>query len=141
MTIGLMATGSLFQIGDGAVPSEAFTTIPEVVRLNGPGIRKDYEEFTSHDSVGGYREWKPGFKDGDNVTAEINWRPSNVIHKQLREDDEDGTLRNFRIVYPDSSDNTVALQGFVTVTARRADAGQKLGSTIQIRITGPLSWS
>lgn len=107
-SIAKLANGTLLKVGDG-VSIEGFTTVPEVFRLRGPSTRFDILDVSSHDTPDLYREFIPGMADGDVVAAEIHWRPSNAVHAALRSAADAGTRRNIKIVFPDSSLNTVTM--------------------------------
>lgn len=139
-TIAKIANGTLLKVGDGASP-EVYTTIPEVMRLTGPSVRFDLLDVTSHDTVGFFREWIPGLADGEKVAASINWRPSNTVHKNVRIDAYARTLRNIKIVFPDSSDNTVTMGSYVESQVPKADVGTPMGMDLSFKVTGAPVWS
>jgi predicted secreted protein len=140
MSIALIATGALLQVGDGASP-ENFATVPEVHRLSGPDVRVDLIDVSSHDSSGGFREYLPGFKDGDNVQAEVHWVPSNTVHKGIRTDAYAAALRNYHIIFPDATDNTVTFACYVQGFPPQSNAGDALRNTLNLKITGEPLWS
>lgn len=139
-TIAKIANGTLLKVGDGASP-EVFTTVPEVTRLSGPSMRFDLLDVTSHDTVGFFREYIPGLADGDKIAASINWRPSNTVQKAVRVAAEARTNRNFKVVFPDSSDNTVTVSTYVESIVPKADIGAVLMEDLSIKITGAPVWS
>jgi hypothetical protein len=139
MSIALNATGTLLKIGDGAGP-EVFTTIPEVMRVNCPDVKTDLNDVSSHDSSGGFREFLPGLKDGDQVTAEMNWKPSHAIHKQVRVDAYAATKRNFKIILPDTADHVCAFSGYITGYPGQANVGEPLKNTLTVKVTGMPVW-
>jgi hypothetical protein len=139
MSIALNATGTLIKIGDGG-GSEVFTTIPEVMRVNLPDVKTDLNDVTSHDSSGGFREFLPGLKDGDQVVAEMNWKPSNLIHKQIRVDAYAATRRNFKTILPDSADHVCAYQAYITGYPGQANVGEPLKNTMTLKVTGQPVW-
>ncbi len=104
MTAGVVGLGTLLKIGDGATP-EVFTTIAEVKDITGPGLTREFAEFTNQSSAGGYREYKPTFKNSGDVTFKCNFLPDDATQgfstTGMLKDYEDGTLRNFELVYPD----------------------------------------
>lgn len=140
MSIAKIANGTLLKVGDGA-SAEAFTTIPEVMRLSGPSIKFDLLDVTSHDSPGFFREFIPGLADGETITASVNWRPSNTVHKNIRIDAYARTLRNFKVVFPDTSDNTVSVAGYIQSFPPKADIGTPLLADLSVKITGAPIWS
>lgn len=139
-TIAKIANGTLLKIGDGG-GSESFTTIPEVMRISGPSIRFDLLDVTSHDTAGNFREFIPGLADGDKISANINWRPSNTIHKQIRVDSYARTNRNFKLVFPDTSDNTVLCSTYIETVQPKADIGTPMLADLSMKVTGAPAWS
>ena len=138
MSIAVIANGTLLKVDDGA---GNFTTVPEVARLSGPSIRFDLLDVTSHDSEGFFREFIPGLADGDRITADLHWRPSNAIHKQIRVDQYARTLRKFKIVFPDTTDNTVDMDTYIEGMPPKADIGTPLMASLSLKITGEPDWS
>lgn len=139
-TIAKLATGALLKVGDGASP-EVFTTVPEVKRMRGPAVRFDLIDVSSHDTVGAFREYIPGFADGDAITGEGNWRPSNTVHKNIRIDAYAQTKRNFKLIFADISDNNVLCNTFIQNWEPREDAGSPLLYDFSLKITGAPTWS
>lgn len=140
MSIAVIANGTLLKHGDGA-STENFTTVPEVVKLSGPSVKYDLLDVTSHDSAGFFREFIPGLADGDTIAAEVNWRPSNAVHIALRSDSYARTLRNFKVVFPDATTNTVAVATYISNIAPTADIGAVLKAAATLKITGLPVWS
>jgi predicted secreted protein len=140
-SIAKLAMGSLLKIGDGASPTEVFTTVPEVYKLTGPSVKFDLLDVTSHDTSGLFREWLPGLSDGDMISFTVHWRPSNTVHKNLRIDSYAATRRNFKIVYPDTSDNTVQVSTFISELSPVADVGPVMEMSGRLKITGAPSWT
>jgi predicted secreted protein len=135
------ATGTLLKVGDG-VASEGFTTIPEVSKLTIPKIKFDLHDVTSHDSVGGFREFLPGLADGESVTAELNWDPTDTVHQGVRDDSLAKTKRNFKLIFPTvAPDNTCSFSGYFTDISITANVGEPIKATVTIKVTGQPVWS
>lgn len=140
-SIAKLANGTLLKVGDGA-SGEAFTTVPEVYRLRGPSTRFDILDVSSHDTPDLYREFIPGMADGDVIAAELHWRPSNAVHVAIRTAADAGTRRNVRIVFPDTSLNTVNMATFINQgIAPEANVAEVLKSSVQFKVTGAPVWS
>jgi len=58
MPEGVIGLGTLLKIGGGASP-EVPTAIARVKDITGPGLTREFAEFTHQQSSGGYREYKP----------------------------------------------------------------------------------
>lgn len=140
MSIAKLSNGTLLNIGDGAGP-EVFTTVPEVDKLSGPGVKFDLLDVSSHDTSGLFREWLPGFSDGDSIRFMLNWRPSNTVHKKLRVDSYAATKRSFKLVFPDGTDNTVLMSNYIVDLSPVADAGSQMKMGGNLKITGAPAWS
>ena len=139
-TIAIVADGTLLQHGSNASP-EGYTTVPEVKKLSGPSVKFTLLDATSHDSIGGFQEYIPGLADGDNLSATINWRPSNAVHMALRTDSYARTQGSFKVVFPDSADNTVVVTTYISNIVPTADIGVILAAALTIKVTGEPTWS
>ncbi|HYI67130.1 MAG TPA: phage tail tube protein [Candidatus Limnocylindrales bacterium] len=112
------AFGAQIQIGDGATPTEGFTTIAEVLDISGPNLTRDTEDVTPHDAVDGYEEFIATLRRTGEVTFDVNFVPSHATHGPgaggligLYESDE---ATNFRLVLAASIGYTWAFAAFVT---------------------------
>ena len=148
MSLAIVASGTLLKIGDGA-SSEEYTTVPEVTKLQGPSVKFDILDVTSHSTIatGNFREYIPGLADGDNIAFDINWKPSNTVHKSLRTQSYARTNRNFQTIFPDpnatsvGSDSTVVCSTYITQIQPKADIGAVLTASGTLKITGAPTWS
>ncbi len=140
-TIAKLAQGTLFKIGDAASP-EVFTTIPECYNLDVPDVRTELLDVTSHDSTGGFREYIAGLKDGEQVTAEINWVPTNTVHIGVRVDAYAATRRNFTQTFPVAvaAGDDVAFTGIIQQFKPTARAAEPLRATLAVKVTGMPVW-
>jgi len=135
-------------MGDGA-SAEAFTTVPEVTKLQGPSVKFDILDVTSHSSIatGNFREFIPGLSDGDNIAFDLNWKPSNTIHKDLRVGSYARERRNFQVIFPDpdaispAADTTVVSEAYITQIQPKADIGAVLTASCTLKVTGTPVWS
>jgi predicted secreted protein len=139
MTLARAAVGTEFRIGDGGTPTEVFTKVAEVLSLSGPEITAEEIDVTSLDSTGGYKEVITGLKDGGTVALEMNWIRTNAQQGILRGMVDSGLQRNGRIVF---SDTTQAAFGFkVTSFSMGAEPGAQLKASVNIKISGAVTWT
>lgn len=96
--------GVKLQKGDGATPTEAFTTIAEVTSISGPNESADTIEVTSFDSTA--KEFIPALRDGGEVSFEFNFVGDDATQAALRTQFVNGTVGNFKI---DCDDATATL--------------------------------
>lgn len=115
--------GAFLQKGDGLSP-EQFTTILGVKSMAGPSITRDTHDVTAMTSVGGWKEFIGGLKDGGEVTFDANWLPRDATQGQdtggfMAEFDKDSceSRGNWRILVPScpgEDEVTVEFEGIVT---------------------------
>lgn len=137
--MGISAFGTLLKIGDGASPTESFTTIAEVTNIGGPSLSLDPIEITSHSSTGGWREFIGGLLDGGEVSLEINYDPVGATHDAstgLIYDMTNRTVRNFQLVFPDTGNTTWSLSALVTAFEPSEPIDDKLAASVTLKVSG-----
>lgn len=144
MTEGVIGLGTLLEIGDGATP-ENFTPIAEVKDITGPGLTREFAEFTHQQSSGGYREYKPTFKNSGDVSFKCNFLPDDATQgfatSGLLKDYDDGKLRNFKLKFPDVGQTVASFAAYVSNIQPGAPIANALELNVTLRITGPVVWS
>lgn len=139
MTNAISSFGTLLKIGDGATPTEAFTTIAEVKDISGPSLALEVTEVTSHSSPNGWREKIGTLLDGGEVTFEINYVPTENTHDAgtgLVKDMKDRTLRNFQLVFPDVASTTWEFSALVSAFEPSAPVDGSLAASVTLSISG-----
>lgn len=130
--------GTLLQIGDGATPTEGFTTIAEVRDISGPGLELGTEDVTSHSST--WREFVTTVLGGGEVSFDINFTPLGATHRNasggLLYQMTQKTLRNWRIQWPDGSSTRWVLPGYLVAFEPSAPVEGVLSASVTIRISG-----
>lgn len=139
MTDALSSFGTLLKLGDGATPTEAFTTIAEVLDISGPSLSLETEEATNHSSPGGWGEHVGTILEGGEVSFEVNFLPSNATQSYsagLLKDMTDRTLRNFQLVFPTTPAITWAFSALVTGFEPDAAVKGKLKASVTLKVSG-----
>ena len=132
------AYGSLLKIGDGG-GTEVFTTVAEVTKLVGPKMKLDTKDVTSHSSPNAAREFIATLLDAGEVTADLNWIPSNATQSYssgLLRDMWSRNLRNFQIVFSDLVNTTWTFAAFVVGFDPSAPFDAELGVSVTLKLTG-----
>ncbi|MEE1835760.1 phage tail tube protein [Streptomyces sp. SP17KL33] len=130
---GLDAFGIALKRGDGATPTEVFTTIGNVTSVSGPEIERETYDVTAHDSVDGWREFVGGLKDGGEVSLELNYDPR--IHDELVEDFEDTAPRNYKLTFPGTLGEW-AIKLILTGFSQEAPVDDKLSAELTFKVSG-----
>lgn len=129
--------GTLFQRGNGATPTEVFTTIANVTGIKGPDRKRETIDVTAHDSPEQYMEFIGGLKDGGEVQLDINYDPGNATH-DLDDDFDDVAPRSYRVVILPGTDDehTWSIKGIMTELGDEFPYDDKMTRSMTIKITG-----
>lgn len=93
---GETGRGLSIQIGDGGSP-EQFVTVANATSIAVQGRDVEEIDFTHLLSDGGYREFRPGFKDPGNAPIEFHFSAVEASHIELQAAWLAGTLFTTRI--------------------------------------------
>lgn len=129
------------QRGDGADPTEAFTTIAEVTNIKGPGEKAPQLDASSFDSEA--MEFIAGLPDSGELTFDVNFVGSDVQQQGLRTDLRNGTLRNFKLILNDHATTPTTISFAAIVTAAPELSGstnQVLKGSCSLKISGVPDW-
>ena len=132
--------GTLIKRGDGGSP-ENFTTILNAKDIDGPGMKVDFEEVTTHSSAaaGIFKEWLPTLMDGGNVKFDVLWDPNDVTHQGLQTDQTTQAKRNFQCVFPTSPAKTASFAAFIDDFSFKASVKSVLMRQLSLKVTGPVT--
>ncbi len=132
--MALRSQGTLLKAGDGAQPTESFTSIFQITGFRGPDgqaaeINTSHLESTRVEII-------MGLADEGSITAALQWDPSEASHAQLIADRNNATLRNFEIHWTSTPVKISSLSAFVLRVARAVEVDQKVTAEVTLRITG-----
>ena len=131
--MAVSAHGTLLKMGDGALPTEAFTTIAEVGDISGPGLSRDMLEVTSHDSI--YKAPVPGMISLSDVTFTINYTGA-TTQKALDTAAAKTTPTNFQLVSPLPTPETITFPAYVKEIGRESPVEGILTRQITLTVAG-----
>lgn len=138
MTNALDSFATLMKIGDGATP-EVFTTIAEVLDIEGISLATNMTDATNHSSPGGFEEKIGSTLKVGPIKFGINFVPTAVTHSYtsgLIRDWYNKTLRNFRLVFPNVGATTWNFSAYVSLVDIKAPVQGKLTADITLDVTG-----
>jgi predicted secreted protein len=133
--------GSKLQLGNGATPTEVFADVAEVMDITPPPMERDDIEVTNQQSVDGWREYIPGWRDGGEVEFNCNWLPTNATQDEVTgmlETFNDNDLHNWRIVLPDAI-KTISFAGFITAFEPDLPLEEQGQLSITIKVSGKVT--
>jgi hypothetical protein len=123
--------------------ANSFTRIPEAKGLAVPQVSTEYQDATSLDSVGGFREYVKGLKDAGEITVNAGYTP--LGYEQQLADQASNTPAYYRVTMPLTPGQTTGdlfeFQGYPTPSIQADDVGALIGMSVVIRTTGPVTWT
>ena len=128
--------GAVFNRGDGT-SDETFTAVAEINSIGGPDMSRDSIDVTSLDSTGGYREFIAGFRDGGEVSLDMNFTLDS--YDDMKVDFESDDTVNYQIVLPDTNETTFEFAGLVTSLGIAVPMDDKVTATVAIKISGQVT--
>jgi hypothetical protein len=136
--------GTVLARGDGAGP-EVFTAVAEVRRIDGFEHLRALADATHLSSDNEYRERKPAMKDLSPLTMEVNFLPGTagqMFDTGIGDDYEDGTLRNWKVTFPDAGAATLLFAAYVTkYRVNGVDPDNVVTATIELSPQGKPTWT
>jgi predicted secreted protein len=131
--------GTLLKLGDGATPTEGFTTIGEVKDIGGPDLKLNTADVTNHSSTDGWKEKIGTLLEGGQVAFKVNFIPTTATHSfstGLIKDMVNRTKRNFKLVFPDTGATTWTFAALVTQFKPNEPVDGALEADVTLDITG-----
>lgn len=117
----------------------SFTTVGQVMDVNGPELSRGEIEVTTRDSTNYWEEYLKGFKSGGEITFDVVLDLALATHGTaatgiLSDLADDSTIPNWRVNFPNSKMWTVL--GFLTGFPPAAPLKDALTTGVTIRTTG-----
>ena len=98
--------------GVGTVFKRNSTTVAEVNSISGFNKSRDIIDITTLDSTGGYREKTGGFRDGGQITLNMNF--TRAGYDLFNADFESSSNQSYTIVMVDTNATEYSFSGWVT---------------------------
>jgi hypothetical protein len=136
MTASLGVTGlsSALKVATDTSPSD-LQLVGEIGDISLGGESVEFAEFTHQQSTGGYREFKPTFKTGGDVTFSFNWT-NDTQQGTLKSGYDASDLMYFEITYPNGKSHSFT--AYVAQIGTTAPMNGPLRKAVTLRITGEI---
>lgn len=135
MATPISADNTLFQVGDGATPTEAFATLAEVKSISGPTTAVAKVD-TSSLSSGVWKRAKPGSIDPGDISCSLQFDPRDTGHSALMNQMKARTIKNYKIVFPVDPEWELSFTGFVTGFEITFESDQMILADVTFAIDG-----
>ncbi len=133
-TQGVVGLGTQLKVATDASPSN-FQLVGECGDISLGGESVEFAEFTHQQSTGGYREYKPTFKNAGDLTTQFNWT-DDLQQAALKAAYNNSDLLYFEVTYPNGKTDTFT--AYVSNIGKTAPMNGPLRKTLTLRITGQI---
>jgi len=128
---GFTGKGTIFNRWDGS----AWVAIANIKSIDGPNATRDTVDVTTLDSVGGYREFIGGLRDGGEVSIPMNFTAAGFA--LFKADFESEAVQQYQIVLPDTPTNTtLEFDGLVTTNPIGIPLDDVVTCDVTIKVSG-----
>jgi len=113
--------------------ASAWTDIAEIKGITGPDLTRDTIDVTTLTSVGGYREFIAGFRNGGTVTLSMHF--TRAGYDLMKADFESDVPQNYEIVIPDAGATAIEFEGLVTELPLTINVGDAITMDVKIKVS------
>lgn len=122
-------------LGYATTSNGTYTSVAEIISVGKPKINVDRVEFTHSISDSDTKEFKPGWKEGQNTTFRVNYTESGCNALTALE----GTQKYWKITMPGSS--TFVWLGTVIGTDIPVDIKERVVMEVELSCDGPITYT
>jgi predicted secreted protein len=124
----------------GITFDKAGTDVAEVTRISGVGINRETIEVTHLTSDNEWKEFIFGLKEGQDITIDYNFLPTNSTHKAIITDIIAGTSATYTVTLADNSTFAMTLLPF-NFTLADLVASDKKAASAQFKVSGAVTYT
>ena len=136
-----MSDGALLQ-RETTPGSAVYVTIPQCMTMTPPKRVRKRTEVYIHDQSAPVV--KTGAYEAQEVPFELAWDPGNIYHQDIYADSEAKTVRNYKLIYPDSGQATESFSAQVDFELGELDAEgtspMTLSGTLILQAASAITW-
>lgn len=138
-TSAFIGHGATFGIGNGATPTEAFTTVAEVTSISMPSLSRDTVDVTDMASTERYRQFIAGLRDGGEVELELALTAAG--YTALLAKYNQNAANNYKITLPDSPASSLVFSGLLTDLPGELPLDDKSSLSVTFKVSGKPTWT
>jgi predicted secreted protein len=135
MATKFAAKGTKLQINTGS----SLVDIPSVESFTFGQGQTELIDVTTLDSSS-YREFVNGFKDADEISAEIIYDPADTVHEYIRTN-HGGTAKAMGVVLSDTGNATFTFNALITQVSFPVDKDGPIRMSVTFKPTGAISFT
>lgn len=121
----------------GIIVTLGGTAVGGLTDVNLGGADVNFIDVTAHDSVGGYKEYLGGLKDGGTLDLSGNFLIADAGQVKLREDGGEEVAVELEF----SDGTTASFDAIIGAYNATNPLDDKVGFTCPLKVTGPITWA
>jgi len=114
-----------------------YEDIAEVMKISGPDLKRDTIDVTSLDSIGGYKEFIFGLRDGGSIKLDMIYRRD--TYEIMKGDFESDVLIDYEILFPGVDKMTAAFQANVSDMGLEIPVDKQISCSVTLKISGQVT--
>jgi len=114
-----------------------YTAVAEIPNIDGPNKSRDTHDVTDLDSTGGYKEFKPAFRDGGEITIDMFFTQAGYM--LMNDDFEQDDVRYYKIVMPNTDQTIFRFAAYVTNLGFSIPADGIVTAPVTLKISGQIT--
>lgn len=126
--------GTLFRRWNSTLAK--WENLAHITKIAGPASKRDTQDTTALDTIGGYRTFIGGLRDGGDVKLSMQF--TRDTYELMKADFEDDAVKNYEIVLPDVDNTSCEFEGLVTELPLSVDE-KIVTADVTIKISGPVT--
>jgi hypothetical protein len=124
-------------LGYSTTLAGTYTDVAELLSVAKPKVTTDRVEFTHSTSDDDFKEFKPGWKEGENTTFTVNATDAGLTALVALE----GLQRFWKITLPNTGASTFAWQGTLQGIDMPVDIKDRVVLTIELTCDGAITYA
>lgn len=136
--------GIVIKYGDGATPTEAFTTLAGVYSLTHSGVTRTVIDVTDFDSLNNAKEFLGGQVDYGTLEVTVHFDADNTTHSDasgILAQLQDSDPRNWQLTNPDANNKVWQFSGILQSFSVSMNNDDKVSADISLKVTGKPDYS
>lgn len=124
--------------------SSVYTTIAQVRDISGPSYSQDAIDVSHRDSRA--KKYAAGMYDAGEVTFDIVYDPDSTTHSAtatggVLKELIDGTSKNFKLKFADTTPATATFAAIVTKVEPKAPMNDAQTADVTLKVSGAVTWA
>ena len=137
--VQLDSTGKTITVSSSTMTPVTYTAVANVKTMT--AFDGSASEIDKTNLASSAKEFALGLIDPGHVTFDLDQDNSDGGQQALRTAQTAGTIQNFKVILPSGTTPTASFTGYVKKITSQLGVDQVVKSSVEIRISGPITWA